>query len=851
MDRDNVDLASALQVSHISPQIFSVGPSRDLSPVYGGLLMGQAVMAAAANVGERQCHSVQATFIRRAQPQNATHFNATQDMSGNNFTMCHVVATQSDKVIFSANVSFRKPHSDFEHQQPQTIPSTPTEIETITQEGQQPRPPPAGIEVRWTQPVADANGTMELWMRSMQSLGDDPALHTAALLYASDYPILEAGLSRHGLSWLSTDLFTASLNHSAWFLRPSDFSDWHLFRIDSPAAYGGTALGRATCYDSQGNMVATPTFAGDLVVVCLHSRPAFTAAKTSANIIKGARLVVGSIANAMSNDRSDTFNQQNQQNPAALDTSTNPPVRNPVVLPQAVPLQLEFEVSEWLAHAVEASADGDIGNVPPDLPTYHQTSPSALGQNPSGTVQEPHGSNLEESQTDGDPWDDASNRNDIGFGEQPLTKQTETSDTTVRSSSHSGSEIGFNDNIMSTLFSQIFQSSSDEMTFTYYLKRVCSCTTAYDSDQNPYRKLALMALSYPVLLHGILSVSTAHMEMFGKSSRCTLYSRQSQALRSLRAALKSLHLQENQNTNQSDRPLNQDGIFLLHSPEEITLAAIVMQTSSVLMVGLSNIETHMTYALYLIQHLGHLTQPPRSAFLKTLIYRFAMVDVVLAFIQSRHPLPSPGFFMYQANNDQFDDDEEPSFREMHGCHQQVLSFLAQIAILGADLAKPGSSVSEIQAKGYDLETEMRLWGRIYYGGMAAEPNPLIRSPSEQRFNSRADLEVVCECFYWTAHILLLRRVFADDTSSTRVQLIRKHLFRLMDSLVSGCGPDSSLPFPFYIAACEATATCDQNWVRKKHAEMLAAYRDPAREALMTSVERIWAKSEAEAHAGCG
>ncbi|KAF5621682.1 acyl thioesterase [Fusarium sp. NRRL 25303] len=259
MDRDNgdLDLAAALQPLSISPQIFSVGPTGNLSPVYGGQLMGQAVMAAATDVGERQCHSVQATFIRRARPQDTACFNVAQDLAGNNFTIRHVNATQSDRGIFSAKVSFRKPRSEFEHQQPQKIASIPQDIDTIPQEGRSPRPPPAGIEVRWSRSVVDTNGNMELWMRTIQSLGDDSALHTAALLYASDYPILEAGLLRHGLSWQSTGLFTASLNHSAWFLRPLDFSDWHLFRIDSPAAFGGTALGRATCFDRQGNIVAT------------------------------------------------------------------------------------------------------------------------------------------------------------------------------------------------------------------------------------------------------------------------------------------------------------------------------------------------------------------------------------------------------------------------------------------------------------------------------------------------------------------------------------------------------------------------------------------------------------------
>lgn len=264
------------------------------------------------------------------------------------------------------------------------------------------------------------------------------------------------------------------------------------------------------------------------------------------------------------------------------------------------------------------------------------------------------------------------------------------------------------------------------------------------------------------------------------------------------------------------------------------------------MVGMCNVEMHMKCALYLIQDLGYFCQPPPSIFTRTLIHRFAMVDVVVALLRFRYPQAPLDFFMYQDHEEL--DSEEPSFREMHGCHQRVLSFLAQIAVLSEDLARAGSLQSEIQAKAYNLETEMRFWGRSYYDTMVTEltPSAALAKGPRNRPNGRTDLDVVSECFYWIAHILLLRRVFLDPTNSTRVQLILRHLFKLMDSLVAGCGPDSSLPFPFYMAAREATTPEDQDWVRRKHVEMFDIYRDRAREFLMASAEKIWEHAEAEA-----
>lgn len=74
------------------------------------------------------------------------------------------------------------------------------------------------------------------------------------------------------------------------------------------------------------------------------------------------------------------------------------------------------------------------------------------------------------------------------------------------------------------------------------------------------------------------------------------------------------------------------------------------------------------------------------------------------------------------------------------------------------------------------------------------------------------------------------------------------MFRLMDKLRAGCGPDSSLPFPFYIAAREAVTLEERDWVRRKHRKMLDAYRDRSREYLMISTERIWEKAASTGNA---
>ncbi|RJE22245.1 Acyl-CoA thioesterase [Aspergillus sclerotialis] len=247
------DLAAAFETTPVVPGLFEAEPSQSPDPVYGGLLMGRAIMAAATGIGERQLHSLQANFIRRAQPQATTQFAVNEVMTGRNYSIRRVTASQEDKEIFSASLTFREPRDGVSHQQPAPRMTFPVEGSV---ESTQRRPSPSGIEIFWD-PDIKQDGVIMVWMRSAGALGNCTASQAAALIYASDYPIIEAGLSCHRLSWKSQGLFTTSLSHNAWIFMETDFSDWHLFSIDSPAASGGTMVGRASCFNKDGNLVAT------------------------------------------------------------------------------------------------------------------------------------------------------------------------------------------------------------------------------------------------------------------------------------------------------------------------------------------------------------------------------------------------------------------------------------------------------------------------------------------------------------------------------------------------------------------------------------------------------------------
>ena len=409
---------------------------------------------------------------------------------------------------------------------------------------------------------------------------------------------------------------------------------------------------------------------------------------------------------------------------------------------------------------------------------------------------------------------------------------------------------------------------------TPVINRVAICMIAYNGGHNPFQTLAFLSLSHPILLHSILSVATGYLHNSGRSCANILSVRQSRSLNSLQAAL-NLLLDSGQPSGEVDRarlpPQSQHdgdwGIFSTLNTREVALATIMMQLSSTLTTGLGNAEGHLKCALHFLKDLDYIYRPPHSTFARMFVHRFALADVVLAFLRFRRTIAPPDFYMYQTGVDV--GLRQPSFYELHGCPERVLCFLAEISVLGADLTEGRCPPHEVQDKAFDLEMQMRVWsqgshpfasdgkrdGTGNHGGAekghkgdsvlpdAAQPAISSQHQSQTLIEKRAQLEIVGECFFCTARLLLMRRVFFDPTESARVQFIRRRLFELMKRLPAGCGPDTFVTFPFYMAAREAISSEDRQWVRQHHADLAEFYRDRPRKYIMASTEKIWEQND--------
>src|SRR5260370_311579 len=101
------------------------------------------------------------------------------------------------------------------------------------------------------------NARFHVWIRSTGLLPDDPAIHQCVLAYASDWTLLDTALVPHGRSLFEREFMAASLDHALWFHRKFRADDWLLYAQDSPNLAGAPGLSRRLIFSRHGTLCAS------------------------------------------------------------------------------------------------------------------------------------------------------------------------------------------------------------------------------------------------------------------------------------------------------------------------------------------------------------------------------------------------------------------------------------------------------------------------------------------------------------------------------------------------------------------------------------------------------------------
>lgn len=267
-------LVDLLNVGAIGEDHFQ-GDSEDLGfpNVFGGQVLGQALMAASRTVEDRLCHSLHAYFLRPGNHRMPIDYEVERVRDGGSFSVRRVTARQQDKEILTCCASFQVAESGLEHQFEMKAVPAPESLKTEQQLGEllAPRVSEAlrflltrdrPVEFRPLDPVDPLNPQPRAprsqdWVRVRGPLPDDPVLHRCLLAYASDFSFLGTSLVPHGVKFWDAGLRVASLDHAIWFHRDFRMDEWLLYDKDSPSAAAGRGLNRGSFYNADGQMIAS------------------------------------------------------------------------------------------------------------------------------------------------------------------------------------------------------------------------------------------------------------------------------------------------------------------------------------------------------------------------------------------------------------------------------------------------------------------------------------------------------------------------------------------------------------------------------------------------------------------
>lgn len=245
-----------------------VGPQYPWGGLYGGQIIAQALRAASLSVDSGVLpHSIRAYFIRRGDATEPVRYEVDRIRNGRSFATRRVVARQAIGAILNAESSFQRPERS-------------TEVQTI----EMPDVPPADVLERdsWSPSFEradvpaerlrdsrrDGSGRRASWMRVVDPMSDgagdgdaDPQLlHRCWLAFLSDDLPTDAVVTAHPEGRdpdFEANRFTASLDHTLWFHRPIDVSQWHLHDFACVHLVGGRGLAVGHVFTADGAHAAT------------------------------------------------------------------------------------------------------------------------------------------------------------------------------------------------------------------------------------------------------------------------------------------------------------------------------------------------------------------------------------------------------------------------------------------------------------------------------------------------------------------------------------------------------------------------------------------------------------------
>jgi acyl-CoA thioesterase-2 len=268
------ELVAILALNRVADDTF-IGshPSKNLPRTFGGQLMAQSFVAASRTLThDLPPSALSVHLITGGNPAKDIEYRVMRLRDERRFANRRVDAMQDGTLLSSAMISYLSGGRSLEHgvdppkvAEPHTLPPIGELLEGYEDifhpqllNALQPFDVRYANDPSWVMRGKGERLTYNrVWVKAGGVMPDDPLLHTAMMVDASDATVLDSIITTHGLSWGYDRIFAASVNHSMWFHRQVDFDDWVLYSTSSPVAADSRGLGTGHFFDRCGHLIAT------------------------------------------------------------------------------------------------------------------------------------------------------------------------------------------------------------------------------------------------------------------------------------------------------------------------------------------------------------------------------------------------------------------------------------------------------------------------------------------------------------------------------------------------------------------------------------------------------------------
>jgi acyl-CoA thioesterase II len=235
-------------------------PSEARPVVFGGQLMGQMIVAAAASMPGKTVRSLHAIFARAGTVAEPVDLDVDVMHSGRALGSLSVTARQGDRLLSRGLLLLDAGEPDLiRHSDPKPLVAGPGETKPPKGDGEE------GAEVRIVDGVdlntSEVTGPAELYVWSRFSYApDDQAVHQALLSWYTDPFLIASAMRPHdgiGQGMAHNAVSTGVITHTLSFHEPVDATKWLLMANRSVFAGHGRTYGTGQVFTEDGQQVAS------------------------------------------------------------------------------------------------------------------------------------------------------------------------------------------------------------------------------------------------------------------------------------------------------------------------------------------------------------------------------------------------------------------------------------------------------------------------------------------------------------------------------------------------------------------------------------------------------------------